>query len=47
VRFLEGRGAEVSEARKVRPSLEDVFVDITGVEAAAMKREKEKAGGRA
>ena len=47
VRFLEDRGAEVSEARKVRPSLEDVFVDITGVEAAAMKREKEKAGARA
>jgi len=44
VRLLEDRGAEVSEARKVRPSLEDVFVEITGIEAGAMKQEKEKAG---
>ncbi|MBE0535500.1 MAG: ABC transporter ATP-binding protein [Phycisphaerae bacterium] len=43
VRFLEDRGAEVSEARKVQPSLEEVFVEITGIEAAAMKQEKEKA----
>jgi len=48
VRFLEERDAEVSEARKVQPSLEEVFVRVTGIEAAAMKREKEKAkaGGR-
>jgi ABC-2 type transport system ATP-binding protein len=44
VRFLEDRGAEVAEARKVQPSLEEVFVRVTGLEAAAMKREKEKAG---
>jgi ABC-2 type transport system ATP-binding protein len=43
VRLLEDRGAEVSEARKIRPSLEEVFVRITGIEAAAMKQEKEKA----
>ncbi|MFH0910276.1 MAG: ABC transporter ATP-binding protein [Planctomycetota bacterium] len=43
VRFLEDRGAEVAEARKIRPSLEDVFVEVTGIEAAAMKQEKEKA----
>jgi ABC-2 type transport system ATP-binding protein len=43
VRFLEDRGAEVSEARKVRPSLEDVFVRVTGIEATTMKQEKEKA----
>jgi ABC-2 type transport system ATP-binding protein len=42
VRFLEDRGAEVSEARKVQPSLEEVFVRITGIEVSAMKREKEK-----
>jgi ABC-2 type transport system ATP-binding protein len=45
VRFLEDRGVEVSEARKVRPSLEEVFVQITGLEAEAMRKEKEKAGG--
>ncbi|MBD3348769.1 MAG: ATP-binding cassette domain-containing protein [Candidatus Eisenbacteria bacterium] len=45
IRFLEDRGAEVTEARRVRPSLEDVFVEITGLEADAMRREKEKKGG--
>ena len=44
VRLLEDRGADVSEARKLQPSLEDVFVEITGIEAGAMKQEKEKAG---
>jgi ABC-2 type transport system ATP-binding protein len=29
----------------MRPSLEDIFVKITGIEADAMKKEKEKAGG--
>ena len=43
VRFLEDRGTEVSEARKLRPSLEDVFVEITGIEAGVMKQEREKA----
>jgi ABC-2 type transport system ATP-binding protein len=45
VRFLEDEGAEVSEARSIRPSLEDVFVGVTGIEADAMRKEKEKAGG--
>ncbi|MFH1490349.1 MAG: ABC transporter ATP-binding protein [Pseudomonadota bacterium] len=47
VRFLEDQGIEVSEARRMRPSLEDVFVRITGIEAGLMKKEKEKAGGGA
>ncbi len=45
VRFLEDQGAEVNEARRMQPSLEDVFVQITGIEADAMRREKEKKGG--
>jgi len=45
VRFLEEQGVEVMEARRMRPSLEDVFVRITGIEADAMKKEKEKSGG--
>ena len=45
VRFMEDRGAEVTEARRMRPSLEDVFVQITGLEIDAMRKEKEKAGG--
>jgi ABC-2 type transport system ATP-binding protein len=45
VRFLEERGTEVLEARRIRPSLEDVFVRMTGIEANAMRKEKEKKGG--
>jgi len=44
VRLLEEKGAEVSEARLVRPSLEEVFVQITGIEVDAMKMEKDKGG---
>ncbi|HBI14401.1 MAG TPA: ABC transporter [Desulfobulbaceae bacterium] len=45
VRFIEERGGEVSEARRIRPSLEDIFVRITGIEANHMHKEKEKTGG--
>jgi ABC-2 type transport system ATP-binding protein len=45
VRFLEERKVEVTEARRYLPSLEDVFVQVTGIEAGAMHKEKEKAGG--
>ena len=43
LRLLEDHGAEVFEARKLRPSLEDIFVEITGIEAGTMKQEREKA----
>ncbi len=42
VRLLEENGIEVMEARKILPTLEDVFVNITGIEAGKMKQEKEK-----
>ena len=45
IRFLEDHGTEVTESRKIRPSLEDIFVKITGIEAGAMRKEKEKIGG--
>jgi ABC-2 type transport system ATP-binding protein len=45
VRFIEEQGAEVTEARRLTPSLEEVFVDVTGIELNAMKSEKEKTGG--
>lgn len=45
VRFLEDSGAEVAEARKLRLSLEDVFVHVTGIESAEMKQEREKKKG--
>ena len=45
IRFLEERNVQVTEARRQMPSLEDVFVQVTGIEAGLMKKEKEKAGG--
>jgi len=46
VRFIEDQGIDVTEARRIRLSLEDVFVRITGIEADALKKEKEKGGGK-
>lgn len=46
VRFIENRGIEVMEAKRIRPSLEDVFVELTGIESGAMKQEKGKSGGK-
>jgi ABC-2 type transport system ATP-binding protein len=45
VRFLEDNGADVTEARRIRPSLEEIFVTVTGIEAGAMHKEKGKKGG--
>jgi ABC-2 type transport system ATP-binding protein len=45
VRFLEKRNVRVLEARRHLPSLEDVFVEVTGIEAGTMKKEKERAAG--
>jgi ABC-2 type transport system ATP-binding protein len=45
VRLLEEKGIQVTEARRQVPSLEDIFVQVTGIEAGLMKKEKEKAGG--
>jgi ABC-2 type transport system ATP-binding protein len=42
IRLLEDCGGQVYEARRIRPSLEDVFVRITGIEADAMQKEKER-----
>lgn len=45
VRFMEEQGAEVSEARRMQPTLEDVFIRVAGIGFADLGREKEKAGG--
>ena len=45
IRFLEERRIQVIEARRHLPSLEDVFIQITGIEVGLMRKEKEKAGG--
>ena len=44
--FFHEKGIEIYEARELRPSLEDVFVKLTGIESSAMKKEKEKGGRR-
>jgi ABC-2 type transport system ATP-binding protein len=45
VNFLAERQFEVIEARRLRPSLEDVFVQVTGLQADLLKKEKERKGG--
>jgi len=45
IRFLEERGFQVIEARRHLPSLEDIFIRVTGIEAELMRKDKEKAGG--
>ncbi|MCD6152705.1 MAG: ATP-binding cassette domain-containing protein [Syntrophobacterales bacterium] len=47
VRFIEEQKVEVKEARRLGPSLEDVFVTVTGIEANALRIEAEKKGGAA
>jgi ABC-2 type transport system ATP-binding protein len=47
VRFLEDQGVEVAEARRMRPSLEDVFAEVTGIGAEVLHQEKGRNGGRA
>jgi ABC-2 type transport system ATP-binding protein len=46
-RFLEDQGVEVLEARRRQPSLEDIFVRVTGIEAEAMRKDEERMGGGA
>ncbi len=46
MQFFHDKGIDVYEARELRPSLEDVFVELTGIESSVMKKEKEKGGRR-
>jgi len=41
---FEARGIEVYEAKELRPTLEDVFVKVTGIESAHLEKEKGGAG---
>jgi len=38
--FAKVNGFKITEARRVNPSLEDVFVEITGLEADIMRKEQ-------
>ena len=44
VRFLEDNDLEVLEARRLQPSLEEIFMSVTGLEAKELKKEKQKGG---
>ena len=46
IRFFEENSVDVTEAKAIRPSLEDVFVRITGVALERMKKEKERGKGK-
>jgi ABC-2 type transport system ATP-binding protein len=45
IRLMEENNAVVLEAKRMRPSLEDVFISVTGLEASAMTGEKKKRRG--
>ena len=42
INYFDSEGFFVNEAKIIKPSLEDIFVAITGIEANLMKKEKEK-----
>lgn len=44
LQYLDSKGISIFEAKELRPTLEDVFVKITGIEAAKLKKEREKGG---
>ncbi len=46
MKFFDEKDQLVREAKIIRPSLEEVFVKVTGIEINRMKKEKEKGGGK-
>ncbi len=42
--FFDKKNIGINEAKIIRPSLEEVFVKITGIEIAKLKKEKERGG---
>ena len=46
MKFFDEKKQLVREAKIIRPSLEEVFVKVTGIEIDRMKKEKEKGGGK-
>lgn len=45
IRMLEETGVEVIEAKRIRPSLEDIFVSITGLQTDMLAKGKDRMGG--
>ncbi|HHV60107.1 MAG TPA: ABC transporter ATP-binding protein [Clostridiaceae bacterium] len=44
LQLLDNKGISVYEAKEIKPSLEDVFVKVTGIKASKLIKEKEKVG---
>lgn len=44
LQYLDSKGISVFEAKEMRPTLEDVFVKLTGIESGKLQKEKE--GGK-
>lgn len=44
MQYFDEKGIAIYEAKELRPTLEDVFVQLTGIESAKLKKEKEKGG---
>jgi ABC-2 type transport system ATP-binding protein len=42
--YLHDNNVEVHEARELHPSLEDVFVKLTGIESSVLRKDGEKGG---
>jgi len=42
LQYLDTKHVDVYEAKEIHPSLEDVFVKVTGIEAGKLKKEKEE-----
>lgn len=46
MKFFDAQDILVREAKIIRPSLEEVFVKVTGIEASLLKKEKQKGRGK-
>ena len=46
MQYFDEKGIAVYEARELRPTLEDVFVKVTGIESDKLKKEKEQGGAK-
>lgn len=42
LQFLDAKGVSVYEAKAIKPTLEDVFVKVTGIKAAELKKDEVK-----
>lgn len=44
LKLLDNKGISVYEAEKIKPSLEDIFIKITGIEVSKLRKAKERVG---